>query len=195
MTVQAVIFDVGGVLLTLGEAEYRDRVAKLLGQPSMPGRYEESIPSLQRGEMMEEALWAELAGRPVNAEEFDRDWLELFRPVPEMLALAAELRRRGVRTGVLSNTQASHVRLMRRMGFLDGFDPVVLSCETGCRKPEPPVFQTALDRLGLEPAAVAFIDDVAEYVEAARRLGMHGILHQGDVEATRREVLSLVRQG
>lgn len=195
MTVQAVIFDVGGVLLTLGEAEYRNRVAKLLGQPSMPGRYEESIPSLQRGEMMEEALWAELAGRPVNAEEFDREWLELFRPVPEMLALAAELRRRGVRTGVLSNTQGSHVRLMRRMGFLDGFDPVTLSCETGCRKPEPAVFQTALDRLRLEPAAVAFIDDVPEYVEAARHLGMHGILHQGDVEATRCRVLALVRQG
>lgn len=194
MTVRAVIFDVGGVLLTLGEAEYRHRVAKALGRPAMPGRYEEVLPALQRGELAEEALWAELGGRLVQAEEFDRDWLDLFRPVPEMLALAEELRRRGVQTGVLSNTQASHVRLMRRMGFLDGFDPVIMSCETGCRKPEPAVFHAALDRLGLEPARVAFIDDVPQYVEAARRLGMHGILHQGDVEATRRRVFSLLKQ-
>lgn len=192
MAVQAVIFDVGGVLLTLGEAEYRRQVARALGLPSMPERYEEAVPALQRGELAEEALWAELGERAVRAEEFDRAWLELFRPVPAMLELAAELRQLGVRTGVLSNTQASHVRMMRGMGFLDGFGPVVMSCEAGCRKPESAVFLAMLERLGLPPAAVAFIDDVPEYVEAARRLGIQGIQHEGDAQATRNRVLSLV---
>lgn len=191
--VRAVVFDVGGVLLTLGEWEYRREIARRMGLDDLPVEYEKSVPLLQRGEMAEEELWFRIAGKPVAGNAFDDAWLAHFPPVPEMLALGQELRRLGVRTAILSNTQTSHVRLMRRMGFLEGFEPVAFSCEIGYRKPEAGAFRWVLERLGLPGEAVAYVDDVPEYVKAASELGIHAILHRGDLEATRRAVVGFVR--
>ena len=194
--IRAVVFDVGGVLLRLGEWEYRREIARRMGfgpapSPVLPAEYDENVPLLQRGELAEEVLWARIAGRPVAADAFDDAWLANF-PVDEaMVALAGELRELGMRTGILSNTQASHVRLMRGMGFLAGFEPVTFSCEIGRRKPEAGAFEWVLGRLGLPAAAVAYVDDIPEYVEAAVRLGMRGVLHRGDAAETRRAVVGL----
>lgn len=192
LAIHAVIFDIGGVLLTLGETRYRAEVARLLGLDSLGVEYESCIPAMQRGELSEERVWAQVAGRLVDVRKFDRAWLDNFPPDPAMLALAAEMRALGLRTGVLSNTQDSHVRLMRSMGFLQQFDPVILSCVAGCRKPEPAAFNEVLHLLDLPGEAVAFVDDVPEYVEAAQAVGMHGIWHQGDAGATRGLLHSLL---
>lgn len=85
--VRAVVFDVGGVLLTLGEWEYRREIARRMGLDDLPVEYEKSVPLLQRGEMAEEELWFRIAGKPVAGNAFDDAWLAHFPPVPEMLAL------------------------------------------------------------------------------------------------------------
>ena len=193
MAIKAVIFDLGGVIFHLGEFGYRREVARRLGLgDALPPAYEEALPAIQRGEMAEEDLWEAMSGRRVSSDAFDDAWEQHFLVNPEMLALAAELRDRGLKTAILSNTQASHVAIMRRMGVLAPFDPVLMSCEVGCRKPEPAIFRLALERLGLPAEQVAFVDDVPEFVAAARSLGIHGIRHTGDVAATRRALLALI---
>lgn len=193
MAIKAVIFDLGGVLFTLGEQAYRREVARRLGLgDALPPAYEELLPAIQRGELAEEEVWERLSGRRMPLNAFDDAWEAHYRVNPAMLALAAELRDRGLKTAVLSNTQASHVAIMRRMGVLAPFDPVLMSCEVGCRKPEPAIFRLALERLGLPADAVAFVDDVPEFVAAARSLGIHGIRHSGDVAATREALLALM---
>jgi len=190
--IRGVLFDLGGVLFTLGEAEYRREVARRLGLgEALPPAYEEHVPALQRGEADEVAVWEALSGRRVSPRSFDDAWLGYFHPVPAMFDLARELRERGLMTAVLSNTQASHVAIMRRLGLFDGFAPVVMSCEAGRRKPEPGAFQVVLNGMDLAPAEVVFIDDVPAYVEAAREVGLQGILHTGDPGATRAALLGL----
>ena len=57
------------------------------------------------------------------------------------------------------------------------FDLVVDSCEEGVRKPDPAIFRTALDRLGVaDPARAIFLDDFEGNLVAARTLGMRVIL-------------------
>lgn len=193
MAVKAVLFDIGGVLLTLGEDAYRREVARQLGLgDALPDRYEEAIPALQRGELDEVAVWRELSGRTVPTTAFDAAFRDNFPPVPEMLAFAAELRQRRLQTPILSNTQASHVAVMRQMGFLDDFGPVFMSCEIGHRKPERAAFAYVLEQLGLPGEQVAYIDDYPEYVAAAAELGIKGVVHSGDVAATRRKVEALL---
>jgi len=193
VAIKAVIFDLGGVIFHLGEFGYRREVARRLGLgDALPPAYEEALPAIQRGEMAEEDLWEAMSGRRVSSDAFDDAWEQHFLVNPEMLALAAELRERGLRTAVLSNTQASHVAIMRRMGVLAPFDPVLMSCEVGRRKPEKEIFELALERLGLPANEVAFVDDVPEYVAAAASVGIHAIRHTGDVAATRRALLALI---
>ncbi|MDF2630937.1 MAG: putative hydrolase [Symbiobacteriaceae bacterium] len=193
MAVKAVLFDIGGVLLRHGEWDYRREVAARLGLgETLSPEYDRRMAELQRGEIDEAEVWTAVAGRPVAWSDVESAWHNHYTPQPAMFDLAQEVRALGLKTAILSNTQASHVRCLRRLNFFDGFDPVVLSCEAGRRKPEPEAFQLVLDRLGLAPAEVVFIDDVAPYVEAARQLGLKGILHEGDVAATRQALLQLV---
>lgn len=191
MHIEAVLFDIGGVLLTLGEATYRQQLAARIGLPNVPPCYDEMVIPLQRGELAETQFWSELAGRPVEETLFDDAWLAHFQPIPAMLNLAAQLRELGIRIGVLSNTQKSHVRLMHTMGFLNIFDPVIMSCEVGMRKPEPAIYQYALDQFNLPASKVAYVDDHPAYIAAARALGLQVILHTGDAQITRAHLLSM----
>lgn len=96
-----------------------------------------------------------------------------LRPEPEVLAAVARIRARGVRVGVLSNSWGSKPfdpyvewELPAR------FDAVVVSDQVGLRKPDPEIYTLAASRLGVPPAACVFADDIAKYLEPARRLGM-----------------------
>jgi putative hydrolase of the HAD superfamily len=60
--------------------------------------------------------------------------------------------------------------------MLDYFDVVFCCGDEGIVKPEPAAFQITLERMGVAPAEAVFIDDTSEHVEAARKLGVHGIL-------------------
>jgi len=195
--VRYVVFDMGGVLLQLGESAYRDVVARHLGFDGVPPAYDQYADALYRGRISEEELWSKLIGRALTEEDLEvciQSFLTHFPPIEPMLALAEELRRHGVGTAVLSNTQNVHVRAVRRMRILDPFFPVFFSCEIGLRKPSEAIYRHVVETLGLAPGEIAFIDDIAENVEAAQKAGLHGIHHTGDVEATRRSVLALVRK-
>jgi putative hydrolase of the HAD superfamily len=62
-------------------------------------------------------------------------------------------------------------------GLLDLADTVVLSCEAGCAKPDPTIYEIALRSVGADPADALFVDDTAGHVDAARSLGLSGHLH------------------
>ena len=62
--------------------------------------------------------------------------------------------------------------------FDDAFDALVLSAEVGIMKPDPRIYHIALDKLEVKPNEAVFVDDMPANVEAARTLGMQGILFQ-----------------
>ena len=190
--IRCVLFDVGGVLMRLGEAEYRKGVAERMGLAEMPPAYDAFAHQLQRGEVDEVDVWQEVFGVRVSRGAFDDIFERTFPVNHDMVAFAAELRQMGLLTAVLSNTQASHVRVMRRLGFLEGFHRAFMSNEIGARKPEPAVYRLVSEELGLEPQSILFIDDIEEYVAAANAFGIRAIRHTGDVAATRARVLSLI---
>jgi FMN phosphatase YigB (HAD superfamily) len=80
---------------------------------------------------------------------------------------------------LLSNTNDIHWRFARsRFPVFGHFDHIVLSFEVGCRKPEVAIFQEALRRAGCVPAEAVFVDDIAEYADAARKLGLHALYYR-----------------
>jgi putative hydrolase of the HAD superfamily len=92
---------------------------------------------------------------------------------PPVLAAAERARAAGVRTGVLSNSLGLHpYNPYLEWGLADHFDAVVISGETGLRKPDPAIYRLAADRLGLPCEACVFVDDLGQNLEPARALGM-----------------------
>lgn len=79
---------------------------------------------------------------------------------------------------ILSNADLRLRARLERDGLHALFDDLVVSAEVGMAKPDPAVFRLAAERLGVAPAECVFVDDWDQNVEAARALGMRGVLHR-----------------
>ena len=96
--------------------------------------------------------------------------------IPEMEALVREVKRRGLRAVVFSNILPASAAKIREIAGYDGFDAEVLSCEVGFKKPDPAIYQKALDAAQCLPKECIFIDDKEPNLVPARALGMTTIL-------------------
>jgi putative hydrolase of the HAD superfamily len=120
-----------------------------------------------------------------------------MKPVPHARAVLRELRARGLRIGVLSNTLPSIDRTLEAVGLDDLVDVAVATCTVGVHKPEAGAFLHAAAALGLLPGEILFVDDKQENVDAARALGMQATVidlrgQDGGAIHDLREVLNLV---
>jgi len=87
--------------------------------------------------------------------------------------IAATFKSSGRRTAMLSNGVPDVITRVREERSLDRFfDVVVVSCEVGCAKPDPAIYELTLERLGVEAGAALFVDDRSENLVAARAVGL-----------------------
>lgn len=87
----------------------------------------------------------------------------------------AAFRRARVRTCLLSNSWGSDGYDRRR--FSEMFDLLVISGELGVRKPEPAIYEIAVEKIGLPPEQLVFVDDLGGNLRPARDMGMATVLH------------------
>jgi len=199
MSIRAVFFDLGGVIVRTEFQAPRQRLAERFGMD-----YEDidkivfGSPTAARasvGEITEEEHWLQVMkilklpaaeARSVQKEFFagdviDRGLLEYLRSLKP-----------GYKIGAISNAWSGLRQYMEREKFADVFDAIVISAEVGAAKPEPKIYLHALDQLGVSPDEAVFVDDVSENVEASEKLGMHGI-HFRDPESVIRQLNSMLK--
>ena len=88
-----------------------------------------------------------------------------------------ELRRRGLRLGVVSNAEGTVARSLDDAGYRGAFETVVDSHLVGVEKPDPAIFAIALERMELSAERVVFVGDLpAVDVRGARAAGIAPIL-------------------
>jgi putative hydrolase of the HAD superfamily len=109
---------------------------------------------------------------------------------PAMVAWQLRLKEHGLRTAILSNMGDSvHENLLRELKWLGLFDVLVWSYELGIAKPDPAIYRDTLEKLGTQAEETLFIDDKPVNVEAARALGMKGIVFS-TVEKLRADLIA-----
>ncbi len=88
---------------------------------------------------------------------------------------------------LLSNTNDIHWRFIRERypHVLEPFDRLLVSHELRMEKPDPAIYEWVIRESGLPAKAHLFIDDIAENVDAARKVGMASILHTDSVSLWR----------
>jgi HAD superfamily hydrolase (TIGR01549 family) len=84
-----------------------------------------------------------------------------YQPMPNAHETLRDLRAAGLRLGLISNaSDAGNVqRLIDNAGLREYFDPILVSAAVGLRKPNPRIFELALDAWGLPPASVVMVGD------------------------------------
>lgn len=129
------------------------------------------------------ALYREFSVQADPAELLARR-LELTRealvPVDGALDTLRELKRRGLRTGLVSNCTEEVALAWESAPFAPYVDVAVFSATAGCLKPEPRIYELALERLGLPAQDCLFVGDGAnDELEGAERVGLTAVLVEG----------------
>jgi putative hydrolase of the HAD superfamily len=101
-------------------------------------------------------------------------------PDEQMLEAVRRARAAGIRTGLVSNSWGT--RRYPRALLADLFDGVVISGEVGIRKPAPEIYRLGAERIGLEPEACVFVDDLPFNLSPAAELGMATVHHRATEE-------------
>ena len=111
--------------------------------------------------------------------EFGSYFADIFSEMPEMTALHAELRRRGFKTFIFSNTNDLAIEhVCRNFPFFANFDGYIFSYEVGGLKPQPEIYTAMEAMAGRRGADLIYIDDRAENIEAGAARGWRAILHE-----------------
>ena len=181
---KAVIFDLGRVLVHYDHQLTMTTTAALWQVPpdALLAIMQEVGTDFGVGELDAEAFHELLNTRfvtPAPFEPFIAAFGAGIQRDDEALAYALSLQTRpGVTVAVMSNTNDAHVRWLDKLvPELAEFDLVMMSNDVGLAKPDPAIFEIALDLLEITPEQAIFVDDSAANVAAARTLGLAGIVH------------------
>jgi FMN phosphatase YigB (HAD superfamily) len=111
--------------------------------------------------------------------EFGGYFADIFSALPGTIALHAELRHRGFKTYIFSNTNdlaIEHVR--RNFPFFAHFDGYIFSYEVGAMKPRPEIYSAMETMCGQRGADLIYFDDRLENIKAGAVRGWRSILHE-----------------
>jgi epoxide hydrolase-like predicted phosphatase len=190
--IDVVFFDLGGVILRTDHQAPREHLAERLNvsyedlvQVVFEG---DSARRASLGEITAQRHWETVAsrlGRPVveapalrdeffGGDVLDRELLEFVRAL-----------RSTRRTGVISNAWADMRDYIVTNRFDDAFDFLIISAEVGMLKPDPRIYELALRRAGVAPAAALLVDDMPANVDAALAVGMSAVLFEDTVQVRR----------
>lgn len=183
---RAVIFDIGRVLVRVDVSRAMSGLAQ--GVSLAPEQIWSSLekdprwPDWQEGRMTPRDWHLHLAkrlGGSLTFEQFTEVWNRALDPQPIQDGAFLEKLGKRYRLALLSNTDPIHVaHLESSYDFMRYFPARIYSCGVGSSKPNPLIYREALRACKVNAEEAVYIDDVPAYAEAARRLGMTGIVFQ-----------------
>jgi FMN phosphatase YigB (HAD superfamily) len=182
---KAVIFDLGKVLVNF---DFKRGYRALEGlcpypAPEIPRRIAPTglVQGFETGMVEPQDFVAQLCrvlDLRVDYDQFCGIWSSIFAEtlVPECMLEGLAARYRLL---LLSNTNAIHFKMIREnYPMLRHFHDLVLSYEVKAMKPNPEIFRAAIAKAGCRPEECFYTDDIAEFVEAARKLGIDAVQFQ-----------------
>ncbi len=141
-----------------------------------------------------EKTFAGLGEAPVGSDLFEQLYArfespEVWRVFEDVRPALIELRRHGLKLGLISNWDERLRPLLEKLKLIQYFDVVVISIEAGYTKPSPEIFQQTAARMSLPLQSMLHVgDSITEDFEGARNAGFHSVFlvrkAQGPVEQT-----------
>lgn len=191
MAIQAIVFDIGGVLEITPDLGISSKWERRMHLPT--GALDQRLADIWRDGSLGVISYKDVRQGIGEATGLDAGQVDAFLQDiwEEYLGiLNAELveyfrnLRPGFQTALLSNSFVGAREKERERYHLDELcDFIVYSHEVGMAKPDLRIYALTCERLGCQPTEVIFLDDRESAVEGASRAGMHGILFRNNLQA------------
>ena len=193
--IQAVVFDFGGVMTTTIMPERVRPLVKSLGIDWKVledgfARYRRQMDAdLMTIDEMYARIWAD-AGLSVppetQAKIVEEDMASYLYRDESTLAWMRDLKARGFRIGILTNMCTTFAKLFRKHfpDFIALADALVISGEEHLYKPQREIYDLLVDRIGLPPETLCFIDDVEANCQGARDAGWQAVRYESTPQAS-----------
>ncbi len=182
MTIKAVFFDLGGVILRTEFQTPRQQLADRLGMD-----YDDLNKLVFESDTSNRASMGEMS----SEEHWDFVMKRLKRPASELATIREEFfagdivdrtlvdyirsLRGKYKTGLISNAWGDLRDFIVREKFDDAFDKMIISAEVGAMKPEAKIFRIALEQFGVSPSEAVFVDDFYANIQGCEKVGIKGI--------------------
>ena len=193
------IFDLGKVLVDFDYSiAARKIAARSARSPKDLHAFLGTSPLLleyESGRLTREAFFQAISSHLAYAgdlAEFGGYFADIFAEIPPMIQLHTELRQRGFKTYIFSNTNDLAIEhIIRNFPFFQNFDGYIYSYEVGAMKPQPKIYEAMEAMSGRRGLDLIYLDDRPENIAAGKERGWQAILHETP-EKTRAAVTSLL---
>jgi len=195
--IEVIYFDLGKVIVDFDHSRAARELLKVT-----PLSLEEAMAVLMDGELVSEYETGRLSSQEhyrkvcrrlqmeVSMEKFRELWGSMFLPEPLLSEPFLQALKKRYRLMLLSNTNEIHFDfVIQHYPILKVIEERLLSYQAGCMKPEARIFELAIDKAGVAPESIFFIDDRPENIEAAKRAGIQALMFQSESQL-KREMLS-----
>ena len=199
-TIDTVFFDIGGVIIDAPMDQYKVLGAHVFecSEQDLMEAASKLVPELETGSISSDDFWRQMGdelsakgvGKRIPSWRFKGFWEGILRDTmvfhQDRIKLVKQLKGRSV-VAALSNVIQEHAVYLKKEGIYDPFNPVLLSCQVGLRKPDPRIFAKAARMTNTDVERCLLIDDMIENVEAARKAGFQAH-HYTNQDVLRREL-------
>jgi len=183
----AIVFDLGNVLIPVDYdilINKLNRLEECLGERFI--EYYRSHYSVhrdfERGKIPEDVFidqMLKVIDNKIDAETFLKYYSDIFTVNEEVVSLLPKLKK-NYKLFLLSNTDSIHQKYgWKKYEFLKYFDKLILSHEVGAVKPEEKIYRAVEAASSLPSEEHFFIDDIREYVDAAKNIGWTAVQFMG----------------
>lgn len=177
MTLKTLLCDLGNVLLFFSHKQMFEQLEALTGANHTALFQREKLLYLyETGRIATPALYELLGKHSPKAftyGDFLHAYTDIFTPNTALFLPIETLKAKGVRLVLLSNVSDIHFQKAKQVvPLLRLFDAFALSYEVGAVKPERALFERALQLAECSVKECLYIDDILDYIRAARRLGI-----------------------
>lgn len=180
MATRSMIFDIGNVLIYFNQEKMIEQLAELSGLTTVAItkelltnglgiKYETGL--ISTNELI--SYFEKISSRKHTKDAFKRAMSDIFKPNESLFPLVKTLKEKGIKLILLSNTSEIHFEYIHEnYEIIGNFDHFILSFEVKAMKPAASIFKKAIEVSCCAPEECFYIDDIPEYINSARSLGI-----------------------
>lgn len=182
--VKVILFDLGGVLFTNGSKKFNIAIAsrynldddfvKSVSNGEIGSKYRES--KITRDEFWK--LFLQTLNIHEHPDDLEKEWISYYDLIEGTRDIIFELSKKYKVYYLSDNVKERVDKLDERFGFLKWFVDGIFSHDVGVRKPNPKIYEYAIQKVGVNPDEIVFVDDKESSLIPARQMGITTILFE-----------------